>query len=156
MRPVNPVTPFLEAQITLGLQIPKTRMVTVAKEPSWVCDPLFKHLHRFCTSEGVIDLNGDSVNCSPSLGWADSFDTTFGIVYGALVEKLVRALNISVGDIDPEKPLYALGMGSLVSVELRNWIFKHLDIDVAVFDLMEVSSLQALEVLIELRSRFVT
>jgi acyl carrier protein len=78
------------------------------------------------------------------------------IVYDALVEKLTKALNISPGDIDLTKPIHSLGVDSLIAIELRTWILKQLDADVAVFEMMELSSMRALAGLIASRSGFVT
>lgn len=52
------------------------------------------------------------------------------------------------------KPLHALGIDSLAAVELRTWMLKRLDADVAVFGLMEVPSVCALAGLIAPRSSF--
>lgn len=147
--------PLLKAQLSLGLQMPETRTATGAEEPGWMRDPLFKHLHRIRTLEGSADSDGKKVNYGLLLAGAESFDVAVDIVYQALAEKLVKALNISPGDVEPTKPLHALGVDSLIAVELRTWMLKHMDADVAVFDLMEVPSIRALAQLITTRSGFV-
>ncbi|OTB06091.1 hypothetical protein M426DRAFT_55767 [Hypoxylon sp. CI-4A] len=154
--PHLPPQPLIKAQITLGLQMPETRMATGAEEPGWMRDPLFKHLHRIRTLEGGADLDGKNINYGVLLAAADSFDAAVDIVYDALVQKLVKVLNIGLDDVDPTKPMHALGVDSLIAVELRTWMLKQLDADVAVFDLMEVSSIRALAGLIASRSNFVT
>ncbi|KAN0068942.1 reducing polyketide synthase FUB1 [Elaphomyces granulatus] len=55
-------------------------------------------------------------------------------------------------EIDPTKPLQVLGVDSLVAVELRTWLLRQLDADIAVFGLMEASSVRALATLIASRS----
>lgn len=148
-------TPLTKSQISLGLQMPETRIATGAEEPGWMRDPLFCHLYRIRTLEGAAESDGKSVNYALLLAGADTFEQATEIVYEAMVGKLVKALNISLVDIDPSKPLHALGVDSLVAVELRTWMLKQLDSDVAVFDLMEVASLRALANLIATRSSYV-
>lgn len=154
--PSLPLQPFIKAQITLGLQMPETRISTGAEEPGWFRDPLFQHLHRIRTLEGAPDSDDKKVNYGPLLAAAESFEVATNIVYHALVEKLTKALNISPGDIDLTKPIHSLGVDSLIAIELRTWILKQLDADVAVFDMMELSSMRALAGLIASRSGFVT
>jgi KR domain/Phosphopantetheine attachment site len=154
--PSLPLQPFIKAQITLGLQMPETRISTGAEEPGWFRDPLFQHLHRIRTLEGAPDSDDKKVNYGPLLAAAESFEVATNIVYDALVEKLTKALNISPGDIDLTKPIHSLGVDSLIAIELRTWILKQLDADVAVFDMMELSSMRALAGLIASRSGFVT
>lgn len=154
--PNQPATiPLTKSQISLGLQMPETRVATGAEEPGWMRDPLFRHLYRIRTLEGAAESDERSVNYALLLAGADNFQEASGIVYEAMVSKLVKALNISQGDVDPSKPLHALGVDSLVAVELRTWMLKQLDADVAVFDLMEVASLRALASLIATRSGYV-
>ncbi|KAH3509564.1 hypothetical protein KXW24_003759 [Aspergillus fumigatus] len=154
--PNQPATiPLTKSQISLGLQMPETRVATGAEEPGWMRDPLFRHLYRIRTLEGAAESDERSVNYALLLAGADNFEEASGIVYEAMVSKLVKALNISQGDVDPSKPLHALGVDSLVAVELRTWMLKQLDADVAVFDLMEVASLRALASLIATRSGYV-
>ncbi|KAJ5595529.1 uncharacterized protein N7459_001737 [Penicillium hispanicum] len=147
--------PLTKSQISLGLQMPETRLATGAEEPGWMRDPLFRHLYRIRTLEGAAESDGRSVNYALLLAGADNFEQATEMVYEAMVGKLVKALNISQGDVDPSKPLHALGVDSLVAVELRTWMLKQLDADVAVFDLMEVASLRALATLIATRSSYV-
>lgn len=148
--------PAIKAQIALGLQMPETRVATGAEEPGWMRDPLFKHLHQIRTLEGGAESDGGKrINLGLVLGAAESFDAAVDIIYDAMLQKLEKALNISAEEVDPTKPLHALGVDSLVAVELRTWMLKQLDADVAVFDLMEASTVRALAELIASRSSLV-
>lgn len=154
--PSLPPQPLIKSQITLGLQMPEARRGTGAEEPGWMRDPLFKHLHRIRTLEGASDSDEKKVNYALLLAAAENFEVATNIAHDALVEKLTKALNISPGDLDLTKPFNALGLDSLIAIELRTWILKQLDADVAVFDMMELSSIRALARLIASRSGFVT
>lgn len=59
----------------------------------------------------------------------------------AILWGLSNALAISIQDIDSSKPLHAYGVDSLLAVEMRNWLKRELDADLAVFDIMGVESI---------------
>lgn len=76
------------------------------------------------------------------------------IVYDGLKIKLVKSMDISADEVDPNKPLHGMGVDSLVAVELRTWILRQFNADIAVFDLIEVASISSLAMIIATRSGF--
>ncbi|KAL7935483.1 fatty acid synthase S-acetyltransferase [Trichoderma chlorosporum] len=147
----------LKMQVVLGLQVPEVFKTSALEEPMWFYDPLFTHLHRIRLhggdGRGTGDEHGRSKNYGLLLAAAESVDAAAEVVYGALADKLVRALNITPSEVDPGKPLTALGVDSLVSVEIRTFILKQLQADLSVFDLMEARSLKELSNIVVSRSR---
>jgi acyl carrier protein len=57
-------------------------------------------------------------------------------------------LGLQVEDIDPRKSLSDYGVDSLMSVELRNWIWRSFKASVAVFDIMGGKSLKGVAQLV--------
>lgn len=147
---------LLKTQVSLGLQLPEARMLAGLEPCGWMSDPLVRVLHQIRTREGAAETERKTINYGALLSEAASFSAACDVVYDALADKLIKLLNISADDIDPGKPLHDMGVDSLVSVELRTWIMKQLDADVAVFDLMETSSMRKLALLVASRSGLVT
>ncbi len=55
--------------------------------------------------------------------------------------------------VDIHKPLHTYGVDSLLAVELRNWIGREFQADVAVFETLGSSTLSTLGMLITQRSK---
>ena len=71
------------------------------------------------------------------------------------MQKLSKALGIEVQSIDPAQPLHAYGVDSLVGVELRTWLLKEIGAEIAVFDIVGETTIQALAQLVAARSSLV-
>ena len=145
---------LVKSQISLGLQLPETRAVAGEEYCDWMSDPLVRHLHQIRTQSGAVETEAQTANYGLLLAAAEGPEAAAEIVYDGLKIKLVKALNISAEEVDPNKPLHGMGVDSLVAVELRTWILRQFNADVAVFDLMEVASIRLLAVMIVTRSGF--
>ncbi|KAK4160344.1 hypothetical protein QBC43DRAFT_359689 [Cladorrhinum sp. PSN259] len=62
----------------------------------------------------------------------------------ALATKLAETLSMSRDEVDMAAPMHSFGVDSLVAVEMRNWLSKELRADVAIFDILEATSVAAL------------
>ncbi|KAL1865340.1 Type I Iterative PKS [Diaporthe australafricana] len=145
---------LVKSQISLGLQLPETRAVAGEEYCDWMSDPLVRHLHQIRTQSGAVETEAQTANYAVLLAAAEGLEGAAEIVFEGLKLKLVKALNISADEVDPNKPLHGIGVDSLVAVELRTWILRQFNADVAVFDLMEVASIRLLAVMIATRSGF--
>lgn len=65
-------------------------------------------------------------------------------VSDALAAKLAQTLSMSREEIDMVAPIHSFGVDSLIAVEIRNWMSKELRADVAIFDILEATSVTAL------------
>ncbi|KJZ71142.1 hypothetical protein HIM_09496 [Hirsutella minnesotensis 3608] len=88
---------------------------------------------------------------SAALGLADilgdasvSHTEASAALTSALVSKLANMFMLPETDIDDVAPLARLGVDSLLSVELRNWIFAVTRAEYSVFEIMQAPSLAAL------------
>ena len=70
----------------------------------------------------------------------------------ALAEKLARAIGISSEEVEPTKVLSDYGIDSPMAVELREWIGKHFQATVAVFEIMSGTPLNDIGDLVVSRS----
>jgi hypothetical protein len=66
------------------------------------------------------------------------------IVLDGLCRKLARLLMMEVEEIDPTKPTNAYPVDSLVVVELRNWFAREAKTDMAIFEILQATSLRNL------------
>ncbi|KAF1998108.1 polyketide synthase PksD [Amniculicola lignicola CBS 123094] len=132
-----------KSQILVGALTPAD-LIAQGQEPAEVLmRPLFS---GFSKVRGITQSPGalNSINDAALFRRAKSGEERTEVVITALSHKLARALSISVEDIDTDKHLPAFGVDSLVAVELRNWIGKEFEADVAVFDLMGGTTVKAI------------
>lgn len=84
---------------------------------------------------------------------SDSLVDAASIVVEALIKKLTKSLPALQGsDVDIHKPIQSYGVDSLLAVELRNWIAKEFQADVAVFETQGAATFSVLGRLVAGRS----
>ena len=54
----------------------------------------------------------------------------------SLTAKLAKSMMMPVKDLDTSKSANTYGVGSLVTVKIRNWIFREIKAEVSVFDIL--------------------
>lgn len=89
-------------------------------------------------NSGAGSLNSESQTQSARARFraATSFDERCNAVMDALKDRLARALGVEAGDVDPGRLVSSYGVDSLMAVELRNWMRKDYDVEIAVFDIL--------------------
>jgi hypothetical protein len=150
----NPALPVLtprESQSVIGLGSgggPGLDGVDLGRQP------LFRQLVQanertaFGTGE-----NEDALNFRELFSDSGSLIEAGSIVVQALIRKLSKSLSkMQNSDVDIHKPLHAYGVDSLLAVELRNWIAKEFQADVAVFETLGGSTFSTLGLLVAGRS----
>ena len=125
-------------QTITGIKLPASLRSQGIDEPSWMRQPMFRHLHQ-------IDETGassSSTAADQALDLATAFskmasvEEAGSLVAQELAKRLGKILGIPAGDIDLDKPMHTYGLDSLVAVELRNWFVKELDADIAIFEIL--------------------
>lgn len=66
------------------------------------------------------------------------------IVEEMLTHKVANSLKVAADEIDPGKSLPSYGINSLVAIEIRNWIFKEIKANIAVFNVIAPVPLRTL------------
>ena len=89
------------------------------------------------------------------LGEAVSVAEATGVVCAALVHKVAQVSTTPLESIEPDRPLLAYGLDSLVAVELRNWMAGELGATVPLLELTNSPSIEALAQVAVTQSRFV-
>lgn len=126
-----------DAQIITGLPTPASLKRKGLDEPSWIKRPFFRPLYE------MDRLDTDTIESQPPqgtaadyarlLGTAASFDAASVVAMEALVKKLAKTLFVAEEDVDTSRPMSALGIDSLVAIEIRHWFASELKSDVPVF-----------------------
>ena len=151
----NPALPLLKpctSQSVIGLGVgggPGLDGVDLSRQP------IFRQLLQ--SSEradlGAGENNEDAVNFRELLSDSGSLLEASNVVVQALIKKLSKSLStMQDGEVDIYKPLHTYGVDSLLAVELRNWIAKEFQADVAVFETLGGSTFSTLGMLVAGRS----
>ena len=113
--------------------------------PYWAADPRFSHVVRSTQStSGDVTTKSKIVSLRDSLKQVTSLAEVQRIVEEALAGKIANLSMTPREDIDPQKPLAAYGMDSLVAVEIRNWITNEMAASINALEFIASSSLAGL------------
>ncbi|KAF5520959.1 Reducing polyketide synthase FUB1 [Colletotrichum aenigma] len=136
----------IEPQIVLGLG---SSMPTGA---AWTRDPKFSHRvnHDASASSGALE---SQQSASERIAKAETLADAALIFEDVLKTYASQVMDIAPSEVDPEKAFYDFGVDSLKAVELRNRIFRDLQSDMSVFELLSPSPLSKLALEIASRSK---
>ena len=126
----------IPCQIITGLGTGGMIKQSGAAEPFWFADAKFSHMRLVDTQEDAQASEKSVAQLRHVLRHVAGLDEATDVVCAALMDKLARSMMMSVDDLDPSKPVNTYGVDSLVAVELRNWIFKEMEADVSVFEIL--------------------
>lgn len=151
---INLAKPF-QSQIVTGLELPANMHVKGSEIPLAMRQPLFSHMHQIDSSEsGSSKAVEQSLDTKILLLEASSMADAGMIVAEALKVKLSRMMGIPYSDIDLQHRVESYGVDSLVAVELRNWLAKEMNADVAVFEILGGATLAGIGRTVATKSSF--
>ncbi|KAI1350261.1 hypothetical protein F5Y01DRAFT_326635 [Xylaria sp. FL0043] len=127
----------------------------------WFTNPFFSHcVIEAKTSELVSEDQGKKTAFSASRQLLKAKDAkqALQVLQDCLAAKLRVMLQLGDQDIDYDVPLIALGIDSLVSVEVRSWFLKEINVDMPVLKIAGGASLSELcrKALEKLPAKFLT
>ncbi|KAF2441997.1 reducing type I polyketide synthase [Karstenula rhodostoma CBS 690.94] len=133
-----------QSQVITGLELPADMQSKGHEVPSVMHNPLFRHLFQVESSSAPIreSATRQQMSVKSALVSASSTEEGGRIIAEALKEKLTRVLGVPHEHIDIGDSLVSYGVDSLVGLELRNWLMKETDADLAVFDILSGSTLE--------------
>ena len=137
-----------------------TGLSTRELEAGWIQDSKFTVLRSRRLSGASSASHGRGANAPKSslqdhLIAVKSVDDARRVICGAIISKLASNLMVSDADIDPEQPISACGVDSLVAVELRNWLLGQTDTEISVIDVLQSKSIIALSQVVARKSKVV-
>ena len=119
----------------------------------WATDARFSHLRRGAGATGGSDSEGSGPTPKKALGQARRPEDAARVVSDALVGKLSNVLIVPAEEISTGKSVVALGLDSLLAVELRSWIVREMEATMSTMELMTSSSINGLAEMIVARSK---
>ncbi|MCJ1355407.1 MAG: hypothetical protein MMC33_005398 [Icmadophila ericetorum] len=154
------VLSLLKSQVVTGVGTPAILRSKRIAEPYWMKRPMFRHLEQIenpssSSSGSGSNSAGGNVDWETLLSSAASVSDAGDIICDALATKLSTALAIPRKDIDMNEAVHSFGVDSLMAVELRNWFFREVRANVAVFEILGNGSMVSLGVLAAGKSAFV-
>lgn len=112
----------------------------------WYKKPLFRQLAVICDEEedSPAAKSGNKMDLIPLLRAAPDNKARSELVMSAFLETLSKITGVAVDNLIPDKALVSYGLDSLVAMEIRNWFFKTLQVNVAVFEILGSESIASL------------
>lgn len=145
----------VQSQVITGLELPADQRVKGKDVLLAMYQPLFRHMHEIESSATFTSNTGEQAqDLRTHFTGATSFANAASIVSQALRTKMSRILGIGHDQIQLESRVEAYGVDSLVAVELRNWLTKEVDADIAVFELLGAATLSSVGMVAATKSSF--
>lgn len=128
------------AQVCTGLGTADIMARFGLERPEHLEDPRFGPLNvlSITSSSSSADQEASSAASSPStrLAASSTFPEAVSIITDALVHKTAEILQMPVSEVDSSRPMYRYGVDSLVALEVRNWITKELQANMALLEIL--------------------
>lgn len=145
----------MRCQAVVGIETPAVLRSLGVDEPSWMGRPLFRHFHQMTNKiEASLESSAATPDYRSLLQNAVSTTEAAIVVSQGLALKTAKILAIPIEDIDVHRPLHAHGVDSLVAVEIRSWLLKEMDADVAIFEILGNASISDASVTILKKSPY--
>ncbi|KAH7489416.1 Reducing polyketide synthase [Fusarium oxysporum f. sp. matthiolae] len=121
-------------QVALGASTGGQLDKLAANDPYWFADSRFAVLNQLDRQGTGATAGGQ--DWKKLLAAAASPDEVYEIVLQQLLEGVSKIIKADVEDMDSRKSLPALGIDSLVAIEIRTWLLKEFQADLSVFDIV--------------------
>ena len=104
-----------------------------AMDFAWMNDAKFSYLKTVDSREmkGARNAASDASQLKRRLREMTTRNDVTAVVKDALMTKLVQSTGLDIRDVDENKPIHALGLDSLVPIEIRGWAKRELKTDVS-------------------------
>ncbi|KAI6355517.1 hypothetical protein MCOR25_008163 [Pyricularia grisea] len=134
--------PAIPAQVPTGFASQRAADLAGIPRPIYLNDPRFSILAADGRHESQMlnrQQSGHGLSLQHRLEAAKATrerDEVRAIVEEMLTHKVAQSLKVANDEIDPGKSLPSYGINSLVAIEIRNWVFKEIKANVAIFNLI--------------------
>ncbi|KAL8701333.1 MAG: hypothetical protein Q9224_000549, partial [Gallowayella concinna] len=110
----------------------------------WSEKPLFRNLYLNHDFNTEASQQSASHNISVLLSTVTDVAERANLLTVSFVEKIAAVLGVAAELVQPQNPLSAYGLDSIVAVEFRKWFSKSVGVDLALFDILGSKSISAL------------
>ncbi|KAJ5287127.1 hypothetical protein N7478_002813 [Penicillium angulare] len=126
-------------QVALGAATGGQLDKSSSNDPYWFADSRFSILNQL-DRQADGDNSGNSGQSKEDwkklVAAAITKEQVHELMLGQLLVGVSNIVKVDLDDIDPNKSLPALGIDSLVAIEIRNWLRKEFQADLSVFDIV--------------------
>lgn len=131
-------------QVVLGASTGGQLDKSSSNDPYWFADSRFAVISQLDRQgAGANSGNNDAQDWKKLLAAATSKDQVYDLVLSQLLGGVSKIIKTDPEDMDPRKSLPALGIDSLVAIEIRTWLLKEFQADISVFDIVSNDPLPA-------------
>jgi KR domain/Phosphopantetheine attachment site len=148
------------AQLVSGLASAESLPAEHFRSVYWTSKPMFRPLlqvsamhDRESGMTSAAETAAVEANLAALLAMAPDHAAAGEVALRALVDRLARLLAVPSDDVDPRRPIHALGIDSLIALELRYWMARELKVETSIFDIMNAKSLEELAGTVAARSK---
>ncbi|KAI1124687.1 putative polyketide synthase [Nemania abortiva] len=126
-----------------GGELQHTKLI---KTRYWYADIKYAFLRLLDVREvDTQDNSRDAIaKLRSALASVTSLEQAADVIEGALAEKLAMSMSMAVEDIDTSKPVSAYGVDSLISLEIRTWVYTVIKSDLGSFDILHAGPMTQL------------
>lgn len=142
---------YADHQCTIGLSFENY----TPEHPAfvWARDARFSHLRRGANAILGSENKGSAITRKQALKQARDLKEATRVVSDELMGKLSSVLIIPIDEMSMEKPVVAMGLDSLVAVEVKSWVTRELNATISTMEMMTSSSIKRLVETIVARSK---
>lgn len=125
------------AQVITGLGTADIMAAAGLEQPWYFSKPRFGPLAITSSSATASSSNNSATaSIASRLKDAGSKERAVEIITEGLVGKVADILQMPHSEVDSERPMYRYGVDSLVALEVRNWISKEMQSNVALLEVL--------------------
>lgn len=137
----------ISAEITMGIE-PFVQDSRISARPRWYDNPRFSHMvlpyGAAGNSESRSHVTPDRLGLREKLEPATTRDDVFEVLQQEFAGRVVALTKVPMALLNPEAPLSALGLDSLLAVEIRTWLLKEFLIDVSILEILDHQSITSI------------
>lgn len=110
----------------------------------WSSEPRFRNLYQNHDFSGSTSGAQKQKKLMVQLNEARDEADRLEILTQGFLEKIADVLSVDKATLQPNRSLSDYGLDSIVAIEIRQWIFQSVAVEIAMFDVLNSASIQAL------------
>ncbi len=110
----------------------------------WANEPRFRNLYANHDFSGSSEGKSNKLDIMAQLREAPGETARVEILTLRFLEKIAAVLSVDQATLQPNRSLGDYGLDSIVAIEIRQWFFKAVGVELAMFDILSSRSIQAL------------
>lgn len=147
------ISSAVQSQLLVGAVTPVDCLSRGLEPPTLALRPMFSGFSLVMGKQIGAETEDGLVNFATRFKLSENFEERAELVAQWLATKLARSMSIAPDDVELYKQLSDYGVDSLMAVELRNWIAKDFEANVAVFEIMGGTTIAAIGNLVAGKSK---